>query len=636
MNVSGEKQAHKESKTVSKLACAAAVMLVIAGCTIGGNGNHSSNTSDAKTPSDVISTEPAAFQFSDDPNYYTELYRPQYHLSPESGNMSDPNGMVYFEGEYHQFYQNSGQWGHAVSTDLIHWQHLPVALLRDSLGEIWSGSAVVDWKDTSGFFGDEAGLVAIFTHFKGGMQSQSLAYSSDKGRTWIKYEGNPVIPNPGLKDFRDPKVFWHEPSHAWVMVVSVDNRVRFYSSPDLKAWQMTSEFGADQGSHAAVWECPDLFELPVEGSKETRWVLALSIGNNSSTRGSAAQYFIGSFDGQTFKNENEPSKVLWTDYGKDFYAAVSYSDIPQSDGRRIYAGWMSNWRYPFSMPSAPWKGNLSLPRELKLRDIPGEGLRLVQQPVQELEALRGQAVKLEPQRLEPGSNPLAGLHGTSYELDTEFTVKGEAEFGIKLRKGADQETNISYNNANSMLTVDRTRSGDSSFEAGFAETVQAPLRAVNGKVRLHIYVDESTLEVFGADGETVISSILFPEATSNGLELYVKQGDVMLDQAVMYPMASVWRNEAPDGPEPLRVLLSQSSVDVPLGGTVEAAAAVVPLTASQELTWVSSDEAVAQVESHAGTSAVVKGLKEGQTEIKALAPGGQIYAVMNVYVYKPD
>ncbi|QUL58403.1 GH32 C-terminal domain-containing protein [Paenibacillus tritici] len=611
-------------------------MLVIAGCTIGGNGNHSSNTSDSKTPSNAISTEPAAFPFSDDPNYYTELYRPQYHLSPESGNMSDPNGMVYFEGEYHQFYQNSGQWGHAVSTDLIHWQHLPVALLRDSLGEIWSGSAVVDWKDTSGFFGGKAGLVAIFTHFKGGMQSQSLAYSSDKGRTWIKYEGNPVIPNPGLKDFRDPKVFWHEPSQAWVMVVSVDNRVRFYTSPDLKTWQMTSEFGADQGSHAAVWECPDLFELPVEGSKETRWVLALSIGNNSSTRGSAAQYFIGSFDGQTFKNGNEPSKVLWTDYGKDFYAAVSYSDIPQSDGRRIYAGWMSNWRYPFSMPSAPWKGNLSLPRELKLRDIPGEGLRLVQQPVQELEALRGQAVKLEPQRLEPGSNPLAGLHGTSYELDTEFTVKGEAEFGIKLRKGADQETNISYNNANSTITVDRTQSGDSSFEAGFAETVQAPLRAVNGKVRLHIYVDESTLEVFGADGETVISSILFPEATSNGLELYVKKGDVMLDQAVMYPMASVWRNEEPDGPDPLRVLLSQSSVDVPLGGTVEAAAAVVPLTAPQDLTWVSSDEAVAQVESRAGISAVVKGLKEGQTEIKALAPGGQIYAVMNVYVYKPD
>lgn len=625
-------------KTTSKLACVAVVLLVIAGCDSDSSTNNvGTNTSDTKTPSNSVSNSaPAAFQFSSIPHYYTELYRPQYHLSPESGNMSDPNGMVYFEGEYHQFYQNSGQWGHAVSTDLIHWQHLPVALLRDSLGEIWSGSAVVDWKDTSGFFGGKAGLVAIFTHFKGGAQSQSLAYSSDKGRTWTKYEGNPVIPNPGLKDFRDPKVLWHEPSHSWVMVVSVDNRVRFYTSPDLKTWQMASEFGADQGSHAAVWECPDLFELPVEGSKETRWVLALSIGNNKTTRGSTAQYFVGSFDGRTFKNENEPSKVLWTDHGKDFYAAVSYSDILQTDGRRIYVGWMSNWRYPFSMPTDPWKGNMSLPRELKLRDIPGEGLRLVQQPVQELEALRGQAVKVGTQHLEPGKNPLVGLRGNSYELDTEFTVQEKAEFAFKLRKGGDQETIVSYNSDNSTLTIDRTKSGDSSFEAGFAETIEAPLRAVNGKIKLRIYVDESTLEVFGADGETVVSSILFPAATSNGLELYVKKGNVTLDQAVFYPMASIWRDEDPNGSKPLRVLLSQSSVDVPLGGTAAVAAAVVPLAAPQELTWVSSDEAVAQVDSRTGTSSVVKGLKEGQTEIIAHAPGGQIYAVINVFVYKPD
>ncbi|MGO4274452.1 glycoside hydrolase family 32 protein, partial [Paenibacillus sp. TAF58] len=249
------------------------------------------------------SAESSAFTYASDPNYYTEKFRPQYHLSPKSGNMSDPNGMVYFDGEYHQFYQNSAQWGHAVSKDLLHWEHLPVALARDSLGEIWSGSAVVDSKDTSGFFGGKAGLVAIFTHFKAGVQSQSIAYSADKGRTWTKYEGNPVIPNPGLKDFRDPKVIWHAPTHSWVMVVSVDNRVRFYSSPDLKSWKMTSEFGSDQGSHAAVWECPDLFELPVEGSKTKKWVLAVSIGSNDTTKGSTAQYFVGTFDGLTFKND---------------------------------------------------------------------------------------------------------------------------------------------------------------------------------------------------------------------------------------------------------------------------------------------------------------------------------------------
>ena len=172
------------------------------------------------------------------------------------------------------------------------------------------GSAVVDAKDTSGFFGGKAGLVAIFTHFKGGLQSQSIAYSTDKGRTWTKYEGNPVIPNPGLKDFRDPKVIWHEPTKSWVMVVSVDNRVQFYTSPDLKTWKLASEFGSDQGSHAAVWECPDLFELPVEGSKTKKWVLAVSIGSNNTTKGSTAQYFVGTFDGHTFKNDNPASDVL--------------------------------------------------------------------------------------------------------------------------------------------------------------------------------------------------------------------------------------------------------------------------------------------------------------------------------------
>ncbi|ULO05781.1 GH32 C-terminal domain-containing protein [Paenibacillus sp. 19GGS1-52] len=611
------------SINTSKLVGLVILLLVVSGCEKGTKVNNSQ----------AVTT---AYEYSSIPDYYTELYRPQYHLSPESGNMSDPNGMVYFAGEYHQFYQNSGQWGHAVSTDLIHWKHLPVALLRDSLGEIWSGSVVVDWKDSSGFFGGKPGLVAIFTHFKGGTQSQSLAYSSDKGRTWTKYEGNPVIPNPGLKDFRDPKVLWHGPSKSWIMVVSVDNKVRFYTSQDLKKWEMTSEFGADQGSHAAVWECPDLFELPVEGSRETKWVLALSIGNNAVTKGSTAQYFIGSFDGKTFKNDNEASKILWTDYGKDFYAAVSYSDIPQADGRRIYVGWMSNWRYPFTMPTDPWKGNMSLPRELKLRDIPGEGLRLVQQPVEELETLRGKPVELGTQQLEQGKNPLSEVRGTSYELDAEFTVQVEAEFGFKLRKGGEQETVVSYNSVTSTLTVDRTKSGDSSFEAGFAEAVQAPLRAVNGKIKLRIFVDESTLEVFGADGETVLSSILFPDATSNGLELFLGHGEVTLDQAVCYPLAGVWRDEALEGTEPLRILLNKSSIDVPLGESVTAIAAVIPLTAPQELTWVSSDETVAKVQSAGGTTALVKGLGEGQTEIKALTPGGKVKAVMTVFVYNPD
>lgn len=576
---------------------------------------------------------PAPFAYSAQPDYYTERYRPQYHLSPETGNMSDPNGMVYFEGEYHQFYQNSGQWGHAVSRDLLHWEHLPVALARDSLGEIWSGSAVVDWKDTSGLFGGKPGLVAIFTHYQGGLQSQSIAYSKDKGRTWIKYEGNPVLPNPGLKDFRDPKVIWHESSKSWVMAVSVDQKISFYTSPDLLVWTWASDFGEGQGSHAAVWECPDLFPLPIEGTRKTKWVLAVSIGNNTATKGSTAQYFVGDFDGKRFINANDPSTVLWTDYGKDFYAAVSYSDIPAKDGRRIYMGWMSNWRYPFSMPTSPWKGNLSVPRELKLRELPGVGLRLVQTPVKELEALRGEAVALPARDLQPGENPLLGLRGTSFELEAELALSPEARLELKVRKGQGQETVIRYDAGAARLYVDRTKSGDASFEAGFAETVEAPVQARDGKLKLRLYADESTLEVFANDGEAAISSLIYPDPISNGLELGVSRGTVRLETLRFYPMRTVWRDEAADGSRPLRLLLAKESADVAAGETAAVTAAVLPLTAPQELKWSSGDESVAMVRSTGGTTAEISGVKEGSAEITASTPDGSIHAVLNVFVY---
>ncbi|NOU74367.1 levanase [Paenibacillus sp. LMG 31458] len=574
----------------------------------------------------------SAFTYVSDPNYYTEKFRPQYHLSPESGNMSDPNGMVFFEGEYHQFYQNSGQWGHAVSKDLIHWEHLPVALARDSLGEIWSGSAVVDSKDTSGFFGGKAGLVAIFTHFKGGVQSQSIAYSADKGRTWTKYEGNPVIPNQGLKDFRDPKVIWHAPTHSWLMVVSVDNRVRFYTSPDLKSWKMTSEFGSNQGSHAAVWECPDLFELPVEGSNAKKWVLAVSIGSNDTTKGSTAQYFVGTFDGLSFTNENKPSDVLWTDYGKDFYAAVSYSDIPAKDGRRIWLGWMSNWRYPFAMPTGSWKGNMSIPRQLRLRNIPDQGLRLIQEPVKELQTLRGKEVALSKQELTAGHNPFDAIKGTSYEMVTELSVQPNAKFAFKLRKGSDQETSVSYDAKTEQLTVDRTHSGISSFEKGFAEKVSAPLKLKDGKLKLRFFVDESSLEVFGNDGEAVVSSLIFPDPTSNRLELTALEGSVTLESAQYYPMQTVWRNEDVNAAKSQRIVLSKSTLDVPVNSSQQVEASVIPLSAPQILKWQSSSEAIATVSAVDG-GAMVKGVQAGQAEIKAISPDGSVVSSFKVFVY---
>ncbi|WP_309119830.1 GH32 C-terminal domain-containing protein [Paenibacillus sp.] len=581
-------------------------------------------------------TLPEGFEYDSDPDYYTEKYRPQYHLSPETANMSDPNGMVYFEGEYHQMYQRSGQWGHAISKDLLHWEHRPLALPKDELGDIWSGSAVVDRHDTTGFFGGKPGLVAIFTHFKNGLQSQSIAYSADKGRTWTKYEGNPVIPNPGVKDFRDPKVFWHEASGKWVMIVSVDKKVWFYRSPDLKRWEWTGEFGPGHGSHAAVWECPDLFELPIEGTSEKRWVLTVSLGNNTQTKGSKAQYFVGTFDGNTFKNDNLPAVKLWTDHGKDFYAAISYSDIPEEDGRRIWLGWMSNWRYPFAMPTGVWKGNMSIPRELRLRDVPGEGLRLVQEPIEELKRLRGEGKTLKNVKLKAGENPFEALRGASFE--TEATFRAEAGsggvFGFKVRTGEEQETVIGYDAAAQELFLDRTRSGEASFEANFAERMTAPLPLRGGTLKLRVFVDDTTVEVFANDGEAVMSAIIFPDPLSRGLELFAdaSASGVVVERAAFYPMRTVWRDEDPDDERPRRILVSHTILHLKEEEAVPLRSAVLPHAADQGIEWTSTDPAIVDVQPNEDGGIVATGKLEGSAELLARTADGTVERSINVFV----
>ena len=260
-------------------------------------------------------------------SYYQEQHRPQFHFSPESKWMNDPNGMVYYDGEYHLFYQyypdstvwGPMHWGHAVSRDLVHWEHLPTALYPDSLGYIFSGSALVDWNNTSGFGKDgQPPLIAIFTHHdpvgekagRNDFQYQSIAYSNDKGRTWTKYEGNPVVPNPGIRDFRDPKVIWDKDSEQWIMVFAAWDHVKFYASPNLKDWTHLSDFGKAWGSHAGVWECPDLFPMQVEGSATQKWVLLLSINPGSVNGGSGTQYFVGDFDGKDFVLDPEFAKAF--------------------------------------------------------------------------------------------------------------------------------------------------------------------------------------------------------------------------------------------------------------------------------------------------------------------------------------
>ena len=467
---------------------------------------------------------------------YRELFRPQFHFTPSTNWMNDPNGMVFYDGEYHLFYQFNPfgdkwghmSWGHAVSKDLVRWEHLPIALYEGNDVMIFSGSAVVDWKNTSGFGKDgKPPLVAIYTgHYtKKPLQNQHLAYSNDKGRTWTKYSGNPVL-DMGEKDFRDPKVFWHEPTKRWLMTVAwpIERKVRFYSSPNLKDWTHLSDFGP-AGSTNGIWECPDLFPLRIEGKRGVeQWVLIVNVGSGATAGGSGCQYFVGDFDGKQFTSTratNEPA--LWADWGRDFYAAVSWSDIPKRDGRRIWLGWMSNWEYANDVPTSPWRSAMSLPRELSLRQTPDD-LRLIQQPVRELEKLRtkhhrlGKSALTEAnvwlKRLNPGSDLL--------EIAVEFdSVPAEGELGLRLVTGTSESTVIRYQAAPGRLSVDRTQSGRVDFHPKFSGIHAAPVRLRDGRLRLHLFLDASSIEVFGADGETVLTDLILRASGRRQLEVFM-------------------------------------------------------------------------------------------------------------------
>ena len=369
-------------------------------------------------------------------SHYHEPQRPQFHFSPPQMWMNDPNGMVYYKGEYHLFYQHYPEdkvwgpmhWGHAVSKDLVYWRNLPIALYPDSLGLIFSGSAVIDWKNTSGFgINGQPPMVAMFTHHlmagekagRSDFQYQSIAYSNDAGRSWTKYKGNPVIPNPGIRDFRDTKVIWHEGSKQWIVVLAAQNQVRFYGSPDLKNWTFLSNFGAEHGNHGGVWECPDFFPLKVSGSNQTKWVLLQSINPGGPNGGSATQYFVGEFDGKSFRNDNAPDKVLWIDWGRDNYAGVTWSDAPA--GRRLFMGWMSNWDYAQNVPTHPWRSATTVARELSLRQT-SEGLRVFSQAIPEQKKLRAKGFTLSPQSLS-GTLDVGKKSGLSpAQLEVELEV----------------------------------------------------------------------------------------------------------------------------------------------------------------------------------------------------------------------
>jgi fructan beta-fructosidase len=448
--------------------------------------------------------------------------RPGFHFTPPQNWLNDPNGLVYHAGEYHLFYQHHPysdtwgpmHWGHAVSRDLLHWENLPIALSPDENGMIFSGSAVVDRCNTAGF-GPEA-LVALFTCHKepGHLETQNLACSRDNGRTWQKYPGNPLLPNPGLRDFRDPKVFWH--LDHWVMCLAAGQSILFYASKNLKHWKQTGSFGPEYCPRTAVWETPDMFELPVAGLSGTRWALTLGVSAGGPAGGSASQYIIGHFDGCTFIPETPPHTPLWMDYGPDFYAPQSWNDEP--DGRRILLGWMTNWRYAARVPSAGWRGSMSIPREIGLVNT-SHGIRLTQTPIPTLDFLRQPIFHVENLLLTPGHNPLQALRGDCLDLLLKVNLPAPV-FGLRLRVGSDEQTVITCNPSAQTLAVDRTRSGAVDFHEAFAAVHIAPLPAAGDSLQIRILLDGGSLEIFTQQGQLALTETIFPCSTSLGLEIF--------------------------------------------------------------------------------------------------------------------
>ncbi|WHY73004.1 glycoside hydrolase family 32 protein [Fictibacillus enclensis] len=484
---------------------------------------------------------------------YNHPYRPQFHFSPKEKWMNDPNGLVYYDGEYHLFYQYHPEstvwgpmhWGHAVSPDLIHWEELPVALYPDELGMIFSGCAVVDRDNTSGLKeGEEDVLVAFYTQHEENNEKQSLAYSHDRGRTWIKYDQNPVIANPDMKDFRDPKVFWSQENAKWIMCLAAGDEIQFYESSNLINWEYLSSFGNDFGAHGGVWECPDLFQLKVDGTDTKKWVLIVSINPGGPNGGSATQYFVGEFDGKAFHPDEGPADIRWADGGKDFYAAVSWSNTEVE--RKIWIGWMSNWQYANEVPTDPWRSAMSLPRELGLK-MTESGWCLTQKVVKEFDNIKEEklntyenvVVKDEQPFVFPSKDELFEL-----KLKPKNIAPDTKEWGIVLRKGEKTETCVTYSRVNRQWSVDRRRSGAIDFSEHFPSLDAAVATRQHTDHYVQLILDACSLELFAGDGELMMTELLFPFDEDFTMQVYSVGGEVAFEEVKLTRLKSIWNPKA--------------------------------------------------------------------------------------------
>lgn len=445
-----------------------------------------------------------------------ESFRPVYHHTPAYGWMNDPNGMFYKDGVYHLYFQynpygsvwGNMHWGHSTSTDLMHWKFEGCAIVPDAWGAIFSGSCVVDHENTAGF-GKEA-VVAFYTSAKstpwGDIQMQSMAYSLDNGKTFTKYEGNPILTS-SEKDFRDPKVFWYAPGKHWVMILAVGQHMEIYSSVNLKEWKKESEFGAMQGAHGGVWECPDLVEIPVEGTREKKWVLICNLNPGGPFGGSAAQYFVGSFDGKKFVNES-PTQTKWMDWGKDNYATVTWNNAP--DGRCIALGWMSNWQYANNVPTRQYRSANTLARDLTLYRE-GQELYLKSTPSVEVKKARGKKVSIPSFKVSE-KHEMVNLFEEkqgAYEVEIVIQNAGASKIAFCLLNDKGEKVSMYYDLNRKQFVMDRSESGTVDFSKDFPAVTVAPVN-VDKELTLRLFVDRSSIEAFGEDGKFVMTNLVFP------------------------------------------------------------------------------------------------------------------------------
>ena len=484
------------------------------------------------------------------PTPYNQPFRPQIHFSPAQHWTNDPNGLVFFDGEYHLFFQYNPlgdtwghmSWGHAVSPDLLHWHELPVAIPEANGEMAFTGSIVIDQENSSGLCTPRtACMVAVYTGYTGydttparPHQAQDLAVSQDHGRTWTRFAGNPVL-DLGMADFRDPSVSWQPAQHRWLMAVSLpkEHKVRFYGSPDLKQWTQLSDFGP-LGDVDGDWECPDLVELPRTPETPATYALKVGLNPGAPQGGSGEQYFLGSFDGTRFTPSADPGAHGWTNYGKDDYCAISFNHLPAGQPP-ILLGWMSNWQYAADLPTHPWRGQMSLPRRLALVHDTA-GLALSQQPITAPLRSHHQTLSATLTAQSPRATLLTA--SSPLEVDLQAPSGGPQAFGLRLFSDATHFAEITVDPVGNVLTLDRTHAG-LPVAPTFPGRVQAPL-APNRALDLHLVLDRSSLELYAQNGTVAITDLLFPPTANLRIELFSTTNSSVAVKGDAWALRSVW------------------------------------------------------------------------------------------------